>query len=648
MCDDEVIECCRMAQKIKEIMREMKMPCMVRQFYRGRELIASQDSFDIIFLDIIMRGPDGMETARLFRERAFDKILIFMSSSREYVFDAYDVEAFQYLLKPVQEKKLKKVLQKAVGKAEKRPQEYIIVSRERQKWKLFLDDIFYVEIRGRVIDVHGADSIFTYYEQIGTLEDRLRGKGFFRCHKSYLINLRHVDGYNRQEVVLDNGERVMIAKRRYEEEISPGREGLFLLFSILGSLAINLGGSWSPIPSIFLILLRHLLFIGWVILLFQGSWEKKFLVSSLLVTIITLAENFFVSFFSCLALFWMHIVDKIPEPIVNGWQAGLLEVLSVVIVIWTLYRVSKHLVCVFQGKSGKWYVLSAVPLLAVVAVNDAASWGASNGVMVRSGGNMNMYYDQIFSHCEFLLLTVVSAFAAGAYVFGMNRVWLEQEKSSRYHSQIAVYKMLEEQYRQSERLRHDMKNHVIALSGLLSGKEWEKMRAYLENLADGILETEGEVTGSRAVDALLKRKRNQAEKEKIGWECDVQVPGDCGVHEFDLCVLFGNILDNALEACAKLPHGERRFIEMEARQVKKLFLLEGKNSMDRNGRYIAGASDKENPWEHGIGLLNVRDVVKRYNGVIDIEAEHGIFRISILLPLSKPHMTSEELFETGN
>ena len=118
VCDDEVIECCRMAQKIKEIMQEMKMPCVVRQFYSGRELIASPDSFDIIFLDIIMRGPDGMETARLFREKAFDKILIFMSSSREYVFDAYDVEAFQYLLKPVQEKKLKKVLQKAAGKAE--------------------------------------------------------------------------------------------------------------------------------------------------------------------------------------------------------------------------------------------------------------------------------------------------------------------------------------------------------------------------------------------------------------------------------------------------------------------------------------------------------------------------------------------------
>ncbi|MDE7433310.1 MAG: LytTR family transcriptional regulator, partial [Lachnospiraceae bacterium] len=64
---------------------------------------------------------------------------------------------------------------------------------------------------------HGAEGIFTYYEQIGILENSLRDKGFFRCHKSFLINLKYVDAYNRQEVILENGEKILIAKRRYEE-----------------------------------------------------------------------------------------------------------------------------------------------------------------------------------------------------------------------------------------------------------------------------------------------------------------------------------------------------------------------------------------------------------------------------------------------
>jgi len=217
VCDDEVIECCNMARKIKEILEDMKIPCIIRQFCNGRELLQAPESFDIVFLDIIMQNMDGMKTAQIFHEKASDKILIFVSSSREYVFEAYDVEAFQYLLKPLDGRKLKRVLQKAVLKAVSRSQEFIIVSRERQKKKVFLDDIYYFEIKGRIVDVHGPEGIFTYYEQIGELENKLRDKGFFRCHKSYLINLKYVNGYNRKEALLENGEKIVIAKRRYEE-----------------------------------------------------------------------------------------------------------------------------------------------------------------------------------------------------------------------------------------------------------------------------------------------------------------------------------------------------------------------------------------------------------------------------------------------
>ena len=68
-----------------------------------------------------------------------------------------------------------------------------------------------------MIDVHGTEGCFTYYEQIRVLENQLKDKGFFRCHKSFLINLNRVDSYNRQELLLDNGERIPIAKRRYDD-----------------------------------------------------------------------------------------------------------------------------------------------------------------------------------------------------------------------------------------------------------------------------------------------------------------------------------------------------------------------------------------------------------------------------------------------
>lgn len=217
VCDDEILECCRLARVIQDILDAMGVPYLLRQFGSGKELLGACGSFDIFFLDILMEGLDGMETARRLREKSPGSLLIFLSSSRDYVWDAYDVEAFHYLLKPIDRDKLQQVLQRAVRKAGPRLQEFLLVGSERQKEKLFLSDICYFEIQGRIVDAHGSNGVFSYYGQIGALEKSLQGKGFFRCHKSYLLNLAHVDGYNAQEAILDNGERIVIAKRRYRE-----------------------------------------------------------------------------------------------------------------------------------------------------------------------------------------------------------------------------------------------------------------------------------------------------------------------------------------------------------------------------------------------------------------------------------------------
>ena len=220
VCDDEIMECCHMAGKIKSVMDGMKEPYILRQFQSGKELLGAAQKFDIVFLDIMMKGLNGMKTAELLREKTPESLLVFITSTRKYVFEAYDVEAFHYLVKPVDDTKLENVLQRAVrkkGSGESVSQGYIVISRDRQKEKLFLDDIYYFEIMGRLIYTHGKTETSVFYERIGVLEKSLQGKGFFRCHKSFLINLKYVNVYNRQEAILDNGEKIVIAKRRYED-----------------------------------------------------------------------------------------------------------------------------------------------------------------------------------------------------------------------------------------------------------------------------------------------------------------------------------------------------------------------------------------------------------------------------------------------
>ena len=216
VCDDEMIECARMAGRIRGALEEMKVPCFVRQFNSGRELLGAGEKFDIVFLDILMDGLDGMKTAGEIRQKDFCGLLIFVSSSREYVFDAYEVEAFWYLTKPVEEEKLKRVLYRAVQRIEAAAMDFILINRERQKQKIFLEDILYFEIRGRLIDIHKTDGVSDYYGKISVLEKELAEKGFFRCHKSYLVHLNYVKGYNRQEITMESGEKIPVSKRRYE------------------------------------------------------------------------------------------------------------------------------------------------------------------------------------------------------------------------------------------------------------------------------------------------------------------------------------------------------------------------------------------------------------------------------------------------
>lgn len=280
-----------------------------------------------------------------------------------------------------------------------------------------------------------------------------------------------------------------------------------------------------------------------------------------------------------------------------------------------------------------------------------ANWGASYGVFFRSAGDMGIYYDQIFTYIGWGVLSGLSLFAVVVSVFGMDRIFVEQKKAEQYQVQAAVYQTLEQQYSQAERLRHDLKNHVLALLGLWEEQAWEKLGDYLKRMEGSAqLGINEEVTGNRAVDALLCQKRKQAEEKGIEWECDVRIPKQCDINEFDLCVLLGNLLDNALEACERLQRkgkekeqGEQLFICVGAQAVKSCILLEVKNSMDAEERQAKGSIKEGNLRGHGIGLLNVGDVVRKYNGVMNTEIQDSMFDISVLVPLGETAYDTERV-----
>ncbi len=218
VCDDIPLECADIAKQIETILKQSNTDFIIKKFFGGLELIQSRESFDIIFLDIKMPNINGMELAKQIRKQGRQSLIIFITSASEYVFDAFDVEAFQYLLKPIQTDKLKNVLEKATKKMQIDANiDFLMISANRQIQKVFLKDILYIESIGRIAKIHCNNGTLETYEQIGILEDKLSDKFFFRCHKCFLVNLNFVDAFNKTEVRLENGEKIMLAKRRYED-----------------------------------------------------------------------------------------------------------------------------------------------------------------------------------------------------------------------------------------------------------------------------------------------------------------------------------------------------------------------------------------------------------------------------------------------
>ncbi len=189
----------------------------IDRFLDGRSLLESGCEFDLIFLDIQMREMNGMEAARILRQKNRHSVLIFVTVLKDYVFDAFEVQACDYLVKPLDSGHFKRTMDRAMKSLEQKEDKNIVVRRGTSCEVIRLSQILYCEVQGRKVYVHQTDgTVVDYYERMGDLERRVDGR-FFRCHRSYLVNLDFVRGCKEGRVMLPWRKEIPVSRLREQD-----------------------------------------------------------------------------------------------------------------------------------------------------------------------------------------------------------------------------------------------------------------------------------------------------------------------------------------------------------------------------------------------------------------------------------------------
>ncbi len=215
ICDDEKEICLQIKKLILATAPDSQVVC----YSSGKQFLAERQHFDILFLDIQMGDTNGMEIARTLRERREDTILIFVTALKEYVFEAFDVSAFHYLLKPLANDKFSNVFQEALKEAGKRirgREESLFFQTKSRSFTLIKSEILYVENCRRKVDIHTLNQTESIYATMAHMEELL-GDGFFRCHRGYLVNMAHTARYSADSILLHNGETIYLSKEKYND-----------------------------------------------------------------------------------------------------------------------------------------------------------------------------------------------------------------------------------------------------------------------------------------------------------------------------------------------------------------------------------------------------------------------------------------------
>lgn len=197
---------------------ENHLELKIAHFSNGLEISGSyRPEYDIILMDVDMPLVDGISAARIIREKDPFVIIIFVTNLSQYAIQGYSVQAFDYILKPLNYFAFSQFFQRAVNKlTSSEKQDCITIQLREGIRKVSVRDIYYIEIQNHTLSYHTAAGIFQTTGKMKAIEELLGAYHFSRCNNGYLVNLAHVDSIRNNDVVV-HGEVLPVSRSRKKE-----------------------------------------------------------------------------------------------------------------------------------------------------------------------------------------------------------------------------------------------------------------------------------------------------------------------------------------------------------------------------------------------------------------------------------------------
>ena len=221
ICEDQIVEINLLNSKIKKWANERDVNVSIDSFTTAESFLfqwVDYDEYDIIFLDIKLGKMSGIELSNIIREKNKNIDIVFVTGFFKYALHGYKVEALQYLLKPIKTEELYFCLDKTLNRISNKDKvSTFVVETSKKIIKLNYDDIKYCIMFSPYIDIYTTSEKITLRKKISEIEELLPREYFIRCHRSYIVNVKHIKSIFKNYLLLADGEEIPISRGKYKD-----------------------------------------------------------------------------------------------------------------------------------------------------------------------------------------------------------------------------------------------------------------------------------------------------------------------------------------------------------------------------------------------------------------------------------------------